>query len=195
LCDAVLCDVECDLVLCDVECELDADIAGAHVPVPTTQLLNTCDAGVHVELHTAVKLPPEGMYPGRHCSVQMSPCSVYVDEQFVVFVWPVGNVGNPMHAEEYMYAITSSSWTYPPNWLIPVQSVATLSRTCRLVACTGTVKVVAAVVHNILPGIGPASGPRKRLVLPDTTTAPLLEKYTVLTCTTELFADDPAANM
>ena len=81
-----------------------------HDPVPSTQLLSTCEAAVQLELHTAVKLPPVDIYVGRHWSVQPPPFVVYDVLQFDVFVCPVGNVGSPPHAEEKAYKIIPSIW-------------------------------------------------------------------------------------
>jgi hypothetical protein len=97
-----------------------------HAPVPSTQLLETFAATDHVELQTAVKLPPDGVYAGRHASVQPLPFVVKVELQLEVVICPWGMGGRPRQADVNIYKAMLSKWPNTPWAGSPELSTSTI---------------------------------------------------------------------
>ena len=185
-CEAELCESDPDWDSCD---EL-SEFVGEHVPFPSIQLLTTCDVFVHDELHTAVKLTPLGVKPGRHSSVQLPPGIVYDALQSDELVWPSGNAGNSKHAGEYAYRVTPSICTNGEN---SPENVCDWIWSCSIVVPAGGIVVLDAVVHVMLLGISLMVGTRSMKTDAPICTNPLSRNWT---CTTNsvLLATAPAAN-
>jgi hypothetical protein len=120
------------------------------VPFPGIQLLKTIDALVHVELQTAVKLPPSDMYPGEHSSVQTPPGIAYDALQLDEFVWPGGKAGNPKHAGEYADTTIPSICANGENSFV---NVCDCIWSCSMPVPAGATTSSDPVCHTMLLGM------------------------------------------
>ena len=92
---------------------------------------------------------------------------MYVELQFDEFVCPVGNAGNPAHAEEYKYNPSPSNWINC-DAVLPHVFDSVWYRIYVVVA--GTTTVCDPVSHVILLGTGPDTAGRLKMNDPVSTT-------------------------